>query len=122
MAISVRFRRSLIAASVVGAGSLVTAGLIGAAGSAQAAGTLPCDLYASGGTPCVAAHSTTRARYSAYNGRLYQIRRSSDNTTRDITTLNAGGTANAPPGKPTPEAAYGVEAQPRSARATAAVI
>ncbi|KAJ7611394.1 family 54 glycoside hydrolase [Mycena polygramma] len=32
----------------------------------------PCDLYASGGTPCVAAHSTTRALYSAYSGNLYQ--------------------------------------------------
>ncbi len=95
MALSARFRRSYIAASVVGAGSLVAAGLIGVAGSAQAAGTLPCDLYASGGTPCVAAHSTTRALYSAYNGRLYQVRRSSDNTTRDIGTLSAGGTANA---------------------------
>jgi hypothetical protein len=43
----------------------------------------------------VAAHSTTRALYRAYNGRLYQVRRSSDNTTRDINVLTAGGTANA---------------------------
>ncbi|MFG1673789.1 arabinofuranosidase catalytic domain-containing protein [Micromonospora sp. NPDC049282] len=57
--------------------------------------TGPCDIYAAGGTPCVAAHSTTRALFSAYNGRLYQVRRSSDNTTRDITTLGAGGAANA---------------------------
>ncbi|WP_229691722.1 cellulose-binding domain-containing protein, partial [Sphaerisporangium melleum] len=28
----------------------------------------PCDIYAAGGTPCVAAHSTTRALYGAYNG------------------------------------------------------
>src|ERR1041384_6240215 len=28
----------------------------------------PCDIYGAGGTPCVAAHSTTRALYSAYNG------------------------------------------------------
>ncbi|GAA3294861.1 cellulose binding domain-containing protein [Dactylosporangium vinaceum] len=55
----------------------------------------PCDIYASGGTPCVAAHSTTRALYSAYNGALYQVRRSSDNTTRDIGVLSAGGYANA---------------------------
>ncbi|MEW1838902.1 arabinofuranosidase catalytic domain-containing protein, partial [Nonomuraea angiospora] len=38
----------------------------------------PCDIYASGGTPCVAAHSTTRALYASYNGSLYQVRRSSD--------------------------------------------
>ena len=28
----------------------------------------PCDIYAAGGTPCVAAHSMTRALYSAYAG------------------------------------------------------
>ncbi|MEU6786767.1 arabinofuranosidase catalytic domain-containing protein [Nonomuraea angiospora] len=55
----------------------------------------PCDIYASGGTPCVAAHSTTRALYAAYNGPLYQVRRASDNTTRDIGVLSAGGGANA---------------------------
>jgi len=55
----------------------------------------PCDIYAGGGTPCVAAHSTTRALYAAYNGRLYQVRRSSDNTTRDINVVSVGGAANA---------------------------
>jgi non-reducing end alpha-L-arabinofuranosidase len=58
-------------------------------------GSGPCDIYASGGTPCVAAHSTTRALYHAYNGNLYQVRRSSDNTTRNIGALTAGGAANA---------------------------
>ncbi|MCO5971931.1 arabinofuranosidase catalytic domain-containing protein [Actinoallomurus soli] len=56
---------------------------------------LPCDIYASGGTPCVAAHSTTRALYASYNGPLYQVRRSSDNTTRTIGVLSAGGVADA---------------------------
>ncbi|WP_319019248.1 arabinofuranosidase catalytic domain-containing protein [Microbispora sitophila] len=55
----------------------------------------PCDIYAAGGTPCVAAHSTTRALYANYNGPLYQVRRSSDNTTRDIGVLSPGGAANA---------------------------
>jgi Alpha-L-arabinofuranosidase B, catalytic/Ricin-type beta-trefoil lectin domain-like len=50
----------------------------------------PCDIYQSGGTPCVAAHSTVRALYAAYNGRLYQVRRASDNTTKDIPTIGAG--------------------------------
>jgi hypothetical protein len=54
-----------------------------------------CDIYASGGTPCVAAHSTVRALYSAYTGNLYQVRRSSDNTTLNIGVLSAGGTAGA---------------------------
>src|SRR3977135_2371096 len=62
---------------------------------ASAAGTGPCDIYAAGGTPCVAAHSTVRALFGSYNGNLYQVRRSSDNTTRDIGVLAAGGTANA---------------------------
>ncbi|MEU4366591.1 arabinofuranosidase catalytic domain-containing protein [Micromonospora chersina] len=59
------------------------------------AGSRPCDIYASGGTPCVAAHSTTRALYQAYAGNLYQVRRSSDSSTRNIGVLTAGGTANA---------------------------
>ncbi|HEY3478385.1 MAG TPA: arabinofuranosidase catalytic domain-containing protein [Streptomyces sp.] len=62
--------------------------------SAHAATSGPCDIYASGGTPCVAAHSTTRALYAAYTGPLYQVRRSSDNTTRDI-RVGAGGLADA---------------------------
>ncbi len=44
----------------------------------------PCDIYAAGGTPCVAAHSTTRALYASYNGPLYQVRRLSDNAVKDI--------------------------------------
>jgi non-reducing end alpha-L-arabinofuranosidase len=76
---------------VGGIGLVVLSG----ASSAHAAATGPCDIYASGGTPCVAAHSTTRALYGAYNGRLYQVRRSSDNTTRDITAATAGGVADA---------------------------
>ncbi len=59
------------------------------------AGQRPCDIYAAGGTPCVAAHSTTRALYAAYNGPLYQVRRSSDSTTRDIGVQGAGGYVNA---------------------------
>jgi alpha-L-arabinofuranosidase B-like protein len=55
----------------------------------------PCDIYAAGGTPCVAAHSTTRTLHGTYNGPLYQVRRSSDNTTRDITSLADSGVADA---------------------------
>ena len=67
----------------------------GGAWPAAAAGTGPCDIYAAGGNPCVAAHSTTRALFGAYSGRLYQVRRASDNATTDIGTLSAGGFANA---------------------------
>ena len=55
----------------------------------------PCDIYGSAGTPCVAAHSTTRALYAAYNGPLYQVRRSSNNTSQDIGLLSVGGYADA---------------------------
>jgi len=58
-------------------------------------GSGPCDIYASGGTPCVAAHSTVRALFHAYAGNLYQVRRSSDNTTREVGLLSAGGYVNA---------------------------
>ncbi|KAH7150345.1 alpha-L-arabinofuranosidase B, catalytic-domain-containing protein [Dactylonectria estremocensis] len=68
-------------------------GLVAATGSLVAAG--PCDIYSSGGTPCVAAHSTTRALYGAYTGSLYQVKRGSDSTTTIITPLSAGGVANA---------------------------
>ena len=63
----------------------------GAGGSAVATG-LPCDIYAAEGGPCVAAHSTVRALLAAYNGPLYQVRRS-DGTTKDIGLLAPGGFA-----------------------------
>jgi non-reducing end alpha-L-arabinofuranosidase len=44
----------------------------------------PCDIYAAAGDPCVAAHSTTRALYAAYNGPLYQVLRQSDGKTSNI--------------------------------------
>jgi len=44
----------------------------------------PCDIYGAAGTPCVAAHSTTRALYASYDGPLYQVKRQSDGTTLDI--------------------------------------
>ncbi|WP_445074414.1 arabinofuranosidase catalytic domain-containing protein, partial [Streptomyces sp. SAS_267] len=62
---------------------------------ATAAGSLPCDIYATAGTPCVAAHSLVRALYSSYNGSLYQVQRASDSATANIGLLAAGGYANA---------------------------
>ena len=67
-----------------------------------AGGTAPhrpqgsCDIYATAGDPCVAAHSTTRALYAAYNGPLYQVLRQSDGKTLDIGIVPAGGYADAP--------------------------
>jgi hypothetical protein len=60
----------------------------------------PCDIYAAGGSPCTAAHSTTRALYASYNGPLYQVIRQSDGKTLDIGVVkpsagDAGGYADA---------------------------
>ena len=92
-----RLRRARRALLVLAAGTALAAGALvaGTAPQARAAAQGPCDIYASGGTPCVAAHSTTRALYGSYNGPLYQVRRSSDNTTANISPLAAGGVANA---------------------------
>ena len=74
-------RARTLALSLVATATLVAAG--------------PCDIYASGNTPCVAAHSTTRALYSSYTGPLYQVKRGSDGATTTIPPLSAGGVANA---------------------------
>jgi non-reducing end alpha-L-arabinofuranosidase len=63
--------------------------------SAPPTAALPCDIYAAGGTPCIAAHSMTRALSASYSGALYQVRRSSDNSTRDIGVVSRGGVVNA---------------------------
>lgn len=75
--------------------AMVLAAALAWSAPASSAGMGPCDIYASGGTPCVAAHSTVRALYGSYHGNLYQVRRSFDNTTRDIGVLATGGVANA---------------------------
>src|SRR6185437_5338676 len=92
--------RSRIAATAVALALIgATFGTSAAAHAATAATAPsvqgPCDIYAAGGTACVAAHSTTRALYGTYDGPLYQVRRSSDNTTTNISPLSAGGVANA---------------------------
>ena len=81
------------ASGLVGSGG--TSGTGGATGSggATAAVTGPCDIYASANTPCVAAHSTVRVLLGAYKGNLYQVRRASDNTTKDVGVLASGGFA-----------------------------
>ena len=54
----------------------------------------PCDIFEAAGTPCVAAHSTTRALYKAYAGPLYQVARASDGEVADVPVVGAGGVAN----------------------------
>src|SRR5262245_890416 len=79
-----------VAAAAVVVGALLAQPLQASAQS----GARPCDIYAAAGTPCVAAHSTTRALYSGYTGPLYQVARQSDGAVKDIGVV-AGGYADA---------------------------
>jgi non-reducing end alpha-L-arabinofuranosidase len=88
-----RLRRMLLLIAVLAVALAVP--VLGTAARSQAAAQGPCDIYAAGGTPCVAAHSTVRALYAAYDGPLYQVRRASDATTANIGVLSAGGVADA---------------------------
>ncbi|MFE2062323.1 alpha-L-arabinofuranosidase B [Streptomyces sp. NPDC059467] len=89
-----RLKRAVL--SVLAAFATIAALVVGAgAPQASAASSLPCDVYAAAGTPCVAAHSMVRALYSSYSGSLYQVQRASDSTTANIGLLSTGGYANA---------------------------
>jgi hypothetical protein len=85
MKIKHRFVSTLVLAFVVPVAMMA---LISAAKQANKVNPLrptgPCDIYNASGTPCVAAHSTTRALYASYNGPLYQVMRQSDGKTLDI--------------------------------------
>ena len=77
--------------------ALVLAALAAASGPAVAAqassassSARPCNIYAAGGTPCVAAYSTVRALYRTYRGSLYRVTRASDGATASIGTLRDG--------------------------------
>ena len=84
-------------------GTSATGGQVGSGGTSGTSGTTasggtttsgsgPCDIYAAGNTPCVAAHSTVRALLGAYSGNLYQVKKA-DGTTKDIAVLTPGGFA-----------------------------
>ena len=90
---STAVRRALQA--VVTVLGLAAALLLGLPATSQAATQLPCDIYAAAGTPCVAAHSTVRALFAAYDGPLYQVTRASDGASTDIGLLAQGGYADA---------------------------
>jgi hypothetical protein len=95
-----RVRQGLLLAGAtltLTAGALVAAGGGAIAPAAMAASSLPCDIYAAGGTPCVAAYSTVRALYGSYGGPLYQVQRSSDSSYLNIGLTSAGGDVNAAP-------------------------
>src|SRR5262249_38948 len=98
---SAMFRFRTFVASITIALTLIGATLATVPGARAAPPGLPtraqgpCDIYAAGGTPCVAAHSSTRALYGSYGGPLYQVRRLSDNAVKNIGVLDRGGYADA---------------------------
>ena len=81
----------------MGMGGSSQGGNSGSSGSGgqPTVGQLPCDIYAAASTACVAAHSTVRALLRSYAGNLYQVKRASDGTTKDIPVLSPGGYADA---------------------------
>ncbi len=72
-------------ASAAGGGT----GSGGSSGSGGSTGgsTGPCDLLAAANTPCVAAHSTVRTMFAGYSKPLYQVKKVSDGSTKDISVL-----------------------------------
>jgi hypothetical protein len=85
-------RRVGLAAAFVLAAALAVPAF--SATPARAATPGPCDIYASGGTPCQAAYSTTRALLEAYDGPLYQVQRASDSTYLNVGLESTGGVVN----------------------------
>lgn len=57
----------------------------------------PCDILATAGTPCVAAYSVTRRMFASYSGYLFELERSSDDTTLNVGSSAANGLVNLAP-------------------------
>lgn len=55
----------------------------------------PCDILAAHGTPCVAAHSVVRALFQGYSGPLYQVVRTTDRKSLNISLVPGTGYADA---------------------------
>ena len=94
---SIRRRARLLSALLLAVAIALPLSGTTATPAAAAASSGPCDLYATGGTPCEAAYSTTRAMFASYNGPLYQIQRASDSSTLSIGLESAGGVVNSAP-------------------------
>lgn len=58
--------------------------------AAAASPGLPCDTFAAGGNPCVAAYGTVRALKASYTGPLYRVTRASDGAGTDVGLLSSG--------------------------------
>ena len=75
-----------------GNGGASSGGASGGAGGGGTVGDGPCDIYAAGSTPCVAAYSVTRVLSKSYTGPLYQVRKGggAKNTGTGGTTQDIG--------------------------------
>lgn len=74
-----------VTAGTSGRGGAVGMGGATSTGGSVPSGNWPCDIYASDGGPCVAAHSTVRRLVGNYIGPLYQVRAGgSDSGTRGV--------------------------------------
>src|ERR1700691_1335429 len=93
--ITLTWRWAVLAAVFVLAAALALPGF--SAAPARAATPEACDIYASGGTPCEAAYSTTRALFESYDGPLYQVQRASDSATLNVGLESTGGVVNVAP-------------------------
>ena len=93
----IAWRRMRLAVVLLLVAVIAVPALGAAAPASAAASSLPCDVYAAGGTPCEAAYSTTRALFAAYDGPLYQVQRSSDGSYLNIAPESTGGVVNSAP-------------------------
>ena len=93
MALTMQQQQRMLALLVALGSSLAVTDVLGSAPAAGPAPEGPCDLFLKDRTPCVAAHSMTRALYGSYSGALYTLLRQSDNATKDVTAVGPGGIA-----------------------------
>ena len=68
-----RFLVILTLALILPVAIIMVISVVGGCSASLARPEGPCDIYATGGSPCVAAHSSTRALYASYKGPLYQV-------------------------------------------------
>jgi hypothetical protein len=88
------FSRSAWSRAIARFALVVFLACVGASAASAKPRVGPCDILKNAGTPCVAAHSTTRALYASYAGPLYEVQRA-DGKIRDIRPIGAGGFADA---------------------------
>jgi non-reducing end alpha-L-arabinofuranosidase len=85
-----QLRATIHAALTIVAGAMAASLFSLSPAHSEAIQQRPCDIYADGKTPCVAAHSTVRSLYARYTGPLYEVKRASDGASQNIGLLSDG--------------------------------